>query len=204
MSAYHQHSRRAMEQAIITEDSDLIPFGAKRVLYKMDKSGRGGEIQLRNLASCEELSFAHWTPDMLLNMCVLSGCDYLPSLPGFGIKRAHDFVRKYKTTTRLLQMLKFEFSAVMPPDYLQVRKGSRRGDGAGGSYCATSLPPATESYGAFLDSAMLRSSAGFLSRPPHVSPPASLVPARPPPHNCHAPTQRSARDAVCPWSRRQR
>ena len=51
-------------QAIITEDSDLLPFGAKRCLFKMDKTGAGQEIQRRNLPACEELSFAHWNDEM--------------------------------------------------------------------------------------------------------------------------------------------
>lgn len=51
-------------QAVITEDSDLLPFGAPRVLFKMGKDGRGQEVQLRHLPACEELSFLHWTDDM--------------------------------------------------------------------------------------------------------------------------------------------
>lgn len=47
-------------QAVITEDSDLLPFGCPRVLFKLGKDGRGQEIQLRNLRACEELSFLHW------------------------------------------------------------------------------------------------------------------------------------------------
>jgi 5'-3' exonuclease len=53
-----------LPQAVITEDSDLLPFGAPRVLFKMGKDGRGQEVQLRHLPACEELSFLHWTDDM--------------------------------------------------------------------------------------------------------------------------------------------
>jgi hypothetical protein len=33
----------------------------------------------------------------VLDMCILAGCDYLPSLPGMGIKRAHSFIRRFKS-----------------------------------------------------------------------------------------------------------
>lgn len=31
----------------------------------------------------------------MLDFCILSGCDYLPSIPGFGIKKAHGCVKRY-------------------------------------------------------------------------------------------------------------
>ncbi len=36
-------------RAVITEDSDLLIFGVKRVLFKMDKLGNGTEIDLERL-----------------------------------------------------------------------------------------------------------------------------------------------------------
>ena len=47
-------------------------------------------------------------PDDFLNMCILSGCDYLDSLPGMGIVTANKHVRKYRDMTRLFRGLKFE------------------------------------------------------------------------------------------------
>jgi len=34
---------------VITEDSDLLVFGVKKVFFKMDKNGDGIEIDLDNL-----------------------------------------------------------------------------------------------------------------------------------------------------------
>lgn len=34
---------------IITEDSDLLVFGAKKVLYKMDEFGNGKLIEMKDL-----------------------------------------------------------------------------------------------------------------------------------------------------------
>ncbi|KAF8663885.1 hypothetical protein HU200_055223 [Digitaria exilis] len=82
--------------AVITEDSDLIPFGCSRIIFKMDKFGQGVEFQITRLERNRELDFNGFTRQMLLEMCILSGCDYLPSLPGMGVKRAHALIQKLK------------------------------------------------------------------------------------------------------------
>jgi hypothetical protein len=38
-----------MIDLVITEDSDLLAYGVERVLFKMDPSGNGIEINLKNL-----------------------------------------------------------------------------------------------------------------------------------------------------------
>ena len=73
----------------MTEDSDLLIFGATRVLFKMDMTGVGYEIDLANINKVEKLNFQNFTNDMLLTMCILSGCDYLDSISGIGFNKAH-------------------------------------------------------------------------------------------------------------------
>ncbi|KAH9797547.1 exonuclease 1 [Citrus sinensis] len=84
-------------EAVITEDSDLIPFGCSRIIFKMDKFGQGVEFQCSMLQKNKDLSFGGFTKQMLLEMCILSGCDYLQSLPGMGLKRAHALISKFKS-----------------------------------------------------------------------------------------------------------
>ena len=79
-------------QVIITEDSDLLIFGVKKVLFKMDKFGNGIEIDLDKLGEVEELNFRTFSSDMLLTCCILSGCDYIDSIKGVGFKKAHKMV----------------------------------------------------------------------------------------------------------------
>ncbi|KAF9620609.1 hypothetical protein IFM89_013635 [Coptis chinensis] len=101
--------------AIITEDSDLIPFGCPRIVFKMDKFGQGVQFQYSMLHQNKELSFIGFTKRMLLEMCILSGCDYLPSLPGMGLKRAHALMQKFKSYDKVVRHLKYNVS--VPPLY---------------------------------------------------------------------------------------
>ncbi|KAJ4894845.1 Exonuclease 1 [Raphanus sativus] len=98
--------------AIITEDSDLIPFGCPRIIFKMDKFGHGVEFQASNLPKNKELSLSGFSSQMLLEMCILSGCDYLQSLPGMGLKRAHTLITKFKTYDRVIKHLKYSTVSV--------------------------------------------------------------------------------------------
>ncbi|KAM4696160.1 exonuclease 1 [Rhinophrynus dorsalis] len=74
-------------QAIITEDSDLLAFGCKKVILKMDKFGNGLEIDQARLGMCKPLGDV-FTEEKFRYMCILSGCDYLPSIHGIGLAKA--------------------------------------------------------------------------------------------------------------------
>jgi exonuclease-1 len=63
---------------------------------KLDKSGFGKQYEFKKLSAHPLMDFRGWDLPMFLNMCILSGCDYLPSINGMGIKNAHKYVGKYK------------------------------------------------------------------------------------------------------------
>ncbi|XP_059669371.1 exonuclease 1 [Cornus florida] len=100
--------------AVITEDSDLIAFGCPRIIYKMDKFGQGVEFQYSKLQQNKELNLTGFTKQMLLEMCILSGCDYLQSLPGMGLKKAHALMKKFKSYEKVIKHLKYSTVAVSP------------------------------------------------------------------------------------------
>lgn len=54
-------SRTNYVDVIITEDSDLLAFGAKKILYKLDSNYNGQEISLADLPLCCDYSFVGWT-----------------------------------------------------------------------------------------------------------------------------------------------
>ena len=101
-------SRTDYVSAVISEDSDLLVFGCRRVLYKMDGNGHGVEVKLLNLGACTDLPLQHWTQAQFQQMCVLSGCDYLPSLPSLGLKKAHALMRQAKTWERAVKRIRLE------------------------------------------------------------------------------------------------
>lgn len=72
----------------------------------MDKFGQGVEFRYSMLQQNKELNFTGFTKQMLLEMCIFSGCDYLPSLPGMGLKKAHALVKKFKSYDKVITTVK--------------------------------------------------------------------------------------------------
>ncbi|KDN52223.1 hypothetical protein K437DRAFT_293160 [Tilletiaria anomala UBC 951] len=107
-------------EGIITEDSDLLVFGCQRVLFKLDVDGTVVEILQSRFASNKTVALAGWSISEFRQMAILSGCDYLPSIAGLGLKNAHRLLRKYKTPDRVVQQVRFEGKlGAVPTDYLQ-------------------------------------------------------------------------------------
>lgn len=104
--------------SVITEDSDLLPYGCPRVLFKMDKAGDGQEIVAADLAQNRDPSFIGFTQQMFLEMCIFAGCDFLKALPGIGMKKAHQHVKRLKAHRKVCKSLRFSGVSV-PRDYEQ-------------------------------------------------------------------------------------
>lgn len=59
------------------------------------------------LGKSKELDFSGFTKNMILKMCIFSGCDYLQSLPGIGLKREHTVVQKFKSYRKVKKFSSF-------------------------------------------------------------------------------------------------
>jgi len=105
---------------ILTEDSDLIVYGADKILYKYDGE-HAHEYRTENRHKCMDAFFS----DNLMTICILSGCDYLSSIRGVGISTA------YKKLKECGDVLKFVESMILsnkdvPADYLREFMRAKR------------------------------------------------------------------------------
>ena len=110
--------QKGIIEGILSEDSDLLVFGARRLLTKLDQYGECVMVQRDDFTACREVSFVGWTDKDFRHMAILSGCDYLENLPKMGLKTAHSLLRKYKTLDRVLHAVRFEGKIKIPPSYL--------------------------------------------------------------------------------------
>ncbi|BGO99453.1 hypothetical protein NBRC10513v2_003550 [Rhodotorula toruloides] len=104
--------------AIVTEDSDLLVFGCRNVLFKMDGEGACVHISRDDFAKCREYNFAGWSDAEFRHMAILSGCDYLPSIHKLGLKTAYNLLRKYKKPEKVIQFVRLEGQLDVPRNYL--------------------------------------------------------------------------------------
>lgn len=100
--------RQGLIHGILSDDSDLLVFGAKKLLTKLDQYGNCIEISRKDFCRCREVSLTGWSDAEFRRMAILSGCDYLDGLPGMGLKTAYRMLRKSKTPERVVRMVQFQ------------------------------------------------------------------------------------------------
>ena len=137
-------SRTGAVDVVVSEDGDCLPYGCRKVMFKLDpKKGTGHEIALRNLDACADpLDFDGWSADNFLDLCILAGCDYLnvrgaappprlahrtapQPIPSVGPKTAHRFVREQRTTDDLLAWLATNYASRLPAGYCARFRAAR-------------------------------------------------------------------------------
>lgn len=99
---------------ILTEDSDLIVYGSTKILYKFDGMYASEYDSLR-LAACRDKFFE----ENILDICILSGCDYLDSIKGVGLITAHEKLKELGTLESFVAYMASRKKEV-PNDYLEL------------------------------------------------------------------------------------
>ncbi|KAK5639537.1 hypothetical protein RI129_012029 [Pyrocoelia pectoralis] len=109
---------------VITEDSDLILFGCSKILFKFNLDGSGILVEHHKLNDAMKMRPDQYTFDKFRYMCIMSGCDYLDSLPGIGLKKAFKAISLthnpdiYKLLPRLPRYLKLS-KLVVTEQYIE-------------------------------------------------------------------------------------
>jgi len=88
--------------AVATEDMDLLTFGAKRLLRNFfSKEDETIEINLDDML--KELKIDQ---KKFIDLSILLGCDYLPTLEGIGYVRSYNYITKYKSLEGIFEVVK--------------------------------------------------------------------------------------------------
>lgn len=110
-------ARTGRVDVCITEDADLLAFGCPRILFGVNSSGYGREIHSEDLPRSRGLAPYRLSSETIPDLCVLAGCDYLPSIPRVGLKTASRLLhRSGGDVNRAVQLARREGFAV-PTDY---------------------------------------------------------------------------------------
>lgn len=109
--------RIGLVDGIITEDSDLLVFGAQNVFFKFDTDGSCVHISRDNFGKVQEVNLVGWTDVQFREMAILSGCDYLPSISGMGLKTAWKYLKKCRSVERVVRSVRLEGKMTVPPEY---------------------------------------------------------------------------------------
>ena len=111
--------KKGYVDAVLSEDSDLLVFGVRCLLTKLDQYGACIMVRQDDFTACRDVNFGGWSADDFRRMAILSGCDYLEGIHRMGLKTAHRLVRKYKTIDKILRGAQLEGKFRIPPGYIQ-------------------------------------------------------------------------------------
>lgn len=111
---------------VVSEDSDLLVFGVRCLLTKLDQYGECVMVRRDDFTACREISLVGWTDKEFRTMTMLSGCDYLPGIDKMGLKTAYRLVRKHKAVERIVRAVQFDGKMKIPPGYLEAFSNAER------------------------------------------------------------------------------
>lgn len=108
--------REGIVDAVIAEDSDMIPYGVECVINKLDRNNHECKmILMEDVVSKSD--FRDFTGDMIRQACILSGCDYLKSPKKFGLMSAIKAVRATRDGLSAIRNMRYEGKYELPPNY---------------------------------------------------------------------------------------
>jgi flap endonuclease-1 len=89
--------------AVVTEDMDTLSYGCPQLLRGcIDKSIKRSEV-VTSFNFQKILTDFKMDHDQFIDMCILCGCDYCPTIPKVGPVRAMKYIHKYKTIENLIE-----------------------------------------------------------------------------------------------------
>lgn len=108
---------------ILSEDSDLLVFGCKRLITKLNDFGECIEINRANFCKVKKIPhFSKYTSEQLRLVAMLSGCDYTKGIPGVGLKTAFTLVQRHQNSERLLNALIADGKSISAEFQDEIRK----------------------------------------------------------------------------------
>ena len=105
---------------VITEDSDLIVYQSPLTIFKLDREGNCQSLSRSDFLKLP--TFSQMDQKMIIECCVLSGCDYLPSIPRMGIRTAIKRLLTYRSSEAVISGLRAEAKWEIPNNYEQSFK----------------------------------------------------------------------------------
>ncbi|KAL1929688.1 hypothetical protein VTP01DRAFT_1826 [Rhizomucor pusillus] len=91
--AYFVQTGKA-EAALTESDShELIIYGCSAIVFDLAEDGSAKRVLFKDLSTAKELNLSDWSNEKIKELCMLSGCRDLPSLPGMDLFSAHQLIQ---------------------------------------------------------------------------------------------------------------
>ena len=97
---------------VSTEDMDILTFGSPRIIRNLSSRKKNSiEIELNSILNKLKINYSQF-----IDLCILLGCDYCPTLNGVGMKKAFSIIQKYGTIEEFFKSYEFKTMNIKIPD----------------------------------------------------------------------------------------
>ncbi|AMD19862.1 HCL289Cp [Eremothecium sinecaudum] len=115
--------KTGLVQGIISEDSDLLVFGCRRLLTKLNDYGECIEISRDDFHHLDKkFPLGLLSDSQIRSMVCLSGCDYTAGIPQVGLVTAMKLVRTHKEMDKILLKINRDGKWNVPRNFLKEFK----------------------------------------------------------------------------------
>lgn len=99
---------------IVTDDMDILVFGGNKILKNFTVANKK-KIQEINLDILKKET--NLTQSQIIDLGILLGCDYCPSIKGIGVVGAYNLIKKYNNLDKIFE----NESITLSYDYIKAR-----------------------------------------------------------------------------------
>ena len=92
--------KKKLAYAVISEDMDLLTFGAPRLVRKIRSGSKKSIIEINLSVVLKEMGL---NMSQFIDMCILLGCDYSPTIGKVGMIRAYEVIKEHKNIDTFLE-----------------------------------------------------------------------------------------------------
>ncbi|GMM53457.1 Rad2 family nuclease [Maudiozyma humilis] len=111
---------KGLVHGIIAEDSDLLVFGCKRLITKLNDFGECIEICRDDFKKLpRKFPLGDLSPEEIRTLVCLSGCDYTDGVPKVGLLTAMKFVLRSRDVRRIILQIQRDGKLKIPKDFIQ-------------------------------------------------------------------------------------
>ena len=89
-------TRKALAYAVVSDDGDMLTYGARRMIRDLDSNSEGVTV----ITLSRVLSGLGMNMKQFIDLCILMGCDYIPTVKGVGPVGAMRIIKSEPSITK--------------------------------------------------------------------------------------------------------
>ena len=104
--------KKGIADYVASEDMDILTFGTNKLIRKLSAKDYVVEYDLKILL--KELGLSQ---EQFIDLCILLGCDYTPTINKVGPKRAYELIKQYKSIDNMILDADFSSKYTLPDNF---------------------------------------------------------------------------------------